>query len=56
LYRSLDAALDRADSWEQVKKAVKILTPPDFWTATQKGIQVYVKNPNKREIQEPTLS
>jgi hypothetical protein len=31
---SLDADLNRADSWEKVKKAMTIWKlPPDFWTA-----------------------
>jgi hypothetical protein len=51
--RALYADLSRADSWEQVKKAMTIwkLTP-DFWTATQKGIQFYIDNPYKRKMQE----
>jgi hypothetical protein len=60
--RALDADLNRADSWEQVKKAMTIWKlPPDFWTATQKGIQFYIyspDNPDKRKMQdedEPTI-
>jgi hypothetical protein len=51
--RALDADLNRANSWEQVKKAMPIWKlPPDFWTATQKGIQFYIDNPDKRKMQE----
>jgi hypothetical protein len=51
--RSLDVDLNRVDSWEQVKKAMKIWKlPPDFWTATQKGIQFYIDNLDKRKVQE----
>jgi hypothetical protein len=48
LCRSLDADLNRADSWEKVQKAMTIWKlPPDFWTAVQKGIQFYIDSPNK---------
>jgi hypothetical protein len=51
--RVLDADLKRADSWEQVKKAMTIWKlPPDFWTTAQKGIQFYIDNPDKRKLQE----
>jgi hypothetical protein len=51
--RALDADLNRADSWEQVQKAMTIWKLlPDFWTAVQKGMQFYIDNPNKRKIQE----
>jgi hypothetical protein len=47
--RALDADLNRANSWEQVKKAMTIWKlPPDFWMATQKGIQFYIYNPYKK--------
>jgi hypothetical protein len=37
--KALDANLNRADSWEKVKKAMTIWKlPPDFWTVSQKGI------------------
>jgi hypothetical protein len=26
--------------------------PPDFWTAVQKGMQIYRENPNKRKLEE----
>jgi hypothetical protein len=51
--RALDTDLNRADSWEKVKKTMTIWKlPPDFWTAVQKGIQFYIDNPNKRKMQE----
>jgi hypothetical protein len=52
--RALDADLNRADSWEKVKRAMTIIwkLPPDFWTAVQKGIQFYIDNPHKRNLQE----
>jgi hypothetical protein len=51
--RELDADLNRADSWEQVRKAMTIWKlPPEFWTATSKGIQFYIDNPEKRKMQE----
>jgi hypothetical protein len=57
--RTLDVDLNRADSWEKVKKAMTIWTlPPDFWTSAQKGIQFYIDNPNKRKLQkenEPSI-
>jgi hypothetical protein len=53
LCRALDANLNRANSWEKVKKAITIWKlPPDLWTAVQKGIQFYIENPNKRKLQE----
>jgi hypothetical protein len=51
--RALYADLNRANSWEQVKKAMTIWKlPPDFWMATQKGIQFYIDNPDKRKMQK----
>jgi hypothetical protein len=51
--RALDVDLNRADSWEKVKKAMTIWKlPPDFWLAAQKGIQFYIDNQNKRKLQE----
>jgi hypothetical protein len=51
--RALYADLNRANSWEKVKKAMTIWNlPPDVWTAVQKGIQFYIDNPNKRKLQE----
>jgi hypothetical protein len=39
LCRALEPDLNRADSWEQVKKAMTIWKlPPDLWTVTQNGI------------------
>jgi hypothetical protein len=53
LCRELDADLNRADSWEKVKKAMTIWKlPPDFWTAAQNGIQFYIDYPNKLKLQE----
>jgi hypothetical protein len=44
----LDAVLHQADSWEKMKKAMKIWKlPPCFWTAIQKGIQFYTDSPLK---------
>jgi hypothetical protein len=51
--RALDANLNRADSWEHVKKEMNVWKlPPDFWMATQEGIQFYIDNPEKRMMQE----
>jgi hypothetical protein len=53
LCRALDTDLNRADSWEQVKKAMTIWKlPSGFWTAIQKGKQFYIYNPDKRKMQE----
>jgi hypothetical protein len=43
---SLDASLDRAYSWEKVKKYMAIWQlPNDFWTAVQKCLQFYIYHP-----------
>jgi hypothetical protein len=53
LCRALDADLNRAESWEKVKKAMTIWKLlPDFWTAVQKGVQFYIDNPHKHYLQE----
>jgi hypothetical protein len=45
--------INRAESWEQVKKVMNIWKlPPDFWKATQKVIQFYRYNPDKQKMQE----
>jgi hypothetical protein len=44
--RSLDASLHRADSWEKLKKDMAIWQLwNDFWTAVQKGVQIYIDHP-----------
>jgi hypothetical protein len=44
--RSLDASLNRADSWENLKKDMAIWQPPnDFWTAVQKYLILYIDHP-----------
>jgi hypothetical protein len=53
LCRALDTDLNRADSWEKVKKAMTIWKlPPDFWTAVQKCMQLYIDNQKSRTLQE----
>jgi hypothetical protein len=53
LCRVLDLDLNRADSWEQVKKAMTIWKlPSELGTAMQKGIQFYIDNPEKMNMQE----
>jgi hypothetical protein len=52
--RSLDASLHRADSWEKVKKDMAIWhLPNDFWTAVQKGVQLYIDHPVRRVKEDP---
>jgi hypothetical protein len=51
--RALDVDLNRADSREQVQKAMTIWKlPTDFWTTAQRGIQFYIDNPGKPKMQE----
>jgi hypothetical protein len=50
---TLDVDPNRTDSWEQVKKEMTIWKlPPDFWMVTQKGIQFYIDNLDKQNMQE----
>jgi hypothetical protein len=43
--RSLDATMAQEASWAKVKKAMATWKiPPDFWTATEKGLQHYTIN------------
>jgi hypothetical protein len=52
--RSLDSSLHRADSWGKVKKYMAIWQlPNNFWTALQKGLQIYIYHPLRRVKEDP---
>jgi hypothetical protein len=54
---SIYAALQRADSWAQLRKTLRRWKlPNDFWTAVEKGMQSYVAAPKKaKDSTIPTI-
>jgi hypothetical protein len=52
--RSLDASLQKADSWEKVKTDMeRWQLPNDFWAAIKKGLQFYIDHPLRRVKEDP---
>jgi hypothetical protein len=51
--KSLDARLDRTESWTKVKKAMKAWRIPlEFWIAIEKGINHYATQSLKRDKED----
>jgi hypothetical protein len=52
-FKSLDASLHRTESCTKVKKAIKAWRiPPDFFIATETGINHYAAHPLKRDKED----
>jgi hypothetical protein len=51
---SIEACMNRQESWVKAMKAMKHWKlPNDVWTAMEKGIHVYTRNPEGGEINTP---
>jgi hypothetical protein len=51
--KSLNASLNRKESWPKVKKAMNAWRiPPYFWIAIEKGTYHYAEQPTKRDKED----